>query len=418
MMGHGAWKDLDTSGLASSLSLAAFLLAFAYLSLVQNTTSQGGTSTRPSEHLTRLLSALRVFRLAGVLAIVISALVLLLSQGSPRLWVISAVAIALGAALLVFLVAVDRGSAYLASRLPGVASKLALPLQTPLLRLLNRQSVGYTVPADQGEDHSNGHNGAGPNGFDTTTPVITEEEQANLDTRERSMIRSILRLDESTAREIMVPRVDIIAVGHDTPITDAASRMLECSHSRLPVFRDTIDHIIGVVYSRDLLPFLPKTEEHPHLEEIIRPAFFIPESKRLDDLLRELQEKRVQMAIVVDEYGGIEGLVTLEDLLEEIVGEIEDEFSRSLEPRVVPLANGDIIVDARVTLDYLSELFTTPIESEDVDTVGGLVYSSLGKMPKVGDEVLYDGFRIEVMSILGRRIRKLKLGRTAGTLEA
>ena len=242
--------------------------------------------------------------------------------------------------------------------------------------------------------------------------VITEEEQAGLDDRERLMIRSILGLDESTAREAMVPRVDIVAVEADTPVTEVASRMLECGHSRLPVFSDTIDNIIGIVHSRDLLPFLTESAEFPPLEKVIRPAFFIPESKRLDDLLSELQEKRVQMALVVDEYGGIEGLVTLEDLLEEIVGEIEDEFSRGLEPRVVPMANGDILVDARVTLDYLTDLLSTSVVIEDIETVGGLVYSYLGKMPQVGDEVHHNGLRIEVVSVLGRRIRRLKLSRT------
>jgi CBS domain containing-hemolysin-like protein len=161
--------------------------------------------------------------------------------------------------------------------------------------------------------------------------------------------------------------------------------------------------------------FKKNTDQYPPLEQIIRPAFFIPETKRLDELLKELQEKRVHMAIVVDEYGGVEGLVTLEDLLEEIVGEIEDEFSRTHEPRVVPLDDDTVIVDARVTLDNLSDLFFISIDNEDVDTVGGLVYSALGKMPRVGDEVLHNGLRIEVVSLLGRRIRKLKLSKV-GTL--
>ena len=126
----------------------------------------------------------------------------------------------------------------------------------------------------------------------------------------------------------------------------------------------------------------------------------------------ELQEKHVTLAIVVDEYGGIEGLVALEDLLEEIVGEIEDEYSPILEPRVVTMGNGDVMVDARVSLDNLSEMFSTHIATDDVDTVGGLVYSALGKMPVVGDEVIYNGLRIEVMSVLGRRIRKLKMSKT------
>ena len=228
------------------------------------------------------------------------------------------------------------------------------------------------------------NNGTASEGLDLTSVIITEEEQAGLDARERLMIRSILRLDESTAREVMVPRVDIVAVEVDTPLPEMISRMLESGHSRLPVFSETIDNIIGVIHSRDLLHYLGTTAEYPHLKDVIRSAFFIPESKRLDDLLREFQETHVHMAMVVDEYGGIEGLVTLEDLLEEIVGEIEDEFSRSLEPRVEPLANGDILVDARVTLDYVADLLSIPIADEHVDTIGGLVYSAMGKMPQVG----------------------------------
>ena len=249
---------------------------------------------------------------------------------------------------------------------------------------------------------------------DSTTVVITEEGTATLDDRERLMIRSILGLDESTAKEVMVPRVDIVAVDAGTSLSEVAGTMQEHGHSRIPVYTGTTDNIIGVVHSRDLLPFLARTGEHHPLAELTRPPFFTPESKRLDDLLREMQEKHVHMAMVVDEYGGVEGLVTLEDLLEEIVGEIEDEFSHGIEPRVVPTANGELIADARVSLEYLSDLLSSPLPQDDVDTVGGLVYSSLGKMPEVGDSVTHNGLRIEVLSLLGRRIRKLKLSRTQG----
>ena len=225
------------------------------------------------------------------------------------------------------------------------------------------------------------------------------------------MIRSILRLDESTTREVMVPRVDIVAVDIDTPLREAANKLVESGHSRLPVYRETIDRIEGVVHSLDLLPLLANDQESPPLQNILRPAFFIPESKRVDELLQEFQEKRIQMAIVVDEYGGTEGLVTLEDLLEEIVGEIDDEFSSSSEPQVVPLGNGDLLVDSRITLSYLSDLFSTTFNDTDVDTIGGIVYTSLGKIPKMGEEVTYNGLRIKVVSLVGRRIRRLRVSR-------
>lgn len=399
---------MDTSGLASSLSLATWLVVFAYLSVAENAVSAGNVQVRPAGYLGLLLLTLRIIRLASVAAIFLSAQALVLGQGSPGVAFIAVVSLA----LIAFLLFLDWMAKQLSSAYPRVVSGLIFPFRSRLSPVKKISARPATAQSETAGKPSQDQNGEGGEAKDQPAMVITEEEQAGLDDRERLMIRSILGLDESTAREAMVPRVDIVAVEADTPVTEVASRMLECGHSRLPVFSDTIDNIIGIVHSRDLLPFLTESAEFPPLEKVIRPAFFIPESKRLDDLLSELQEKRVQMALVVDEYGGIEGLVTLEDLLEEIVGEIEDEFSRGLEPRVVPMANGDILVDARVTLDYLTDLLSTSVVIEDIETVGGLVYSYLGKMPQVGDEVHHNGLRIEVVSVLGRRIRRLKLSRT------
>jgi CBS domain containing-hemolysin-like protein len=329
---------------------------------------------------------------------------LLLSQGSPGLLLNAAAALGLLASLVV----IDRAAHLAARRYAPVAGALS----APLLRLLRAAPLGGATATGNGATEKDEEHEGGAEPTDSTTLVITEEGPATLDDRERLMIRSILQLDETTARQVMVPRVNMVAVEADTPLPEVARCMMEHGHSRLPVFRETTDQIVGVVYSRDLLPFLSKTDTYPPLQEIVRPAFFIPESKRLDDLLRELQEKQVQMAIVVDEYGGVEGLVTLEDLLEEIVGEIEDEFSRGQEPRVVPVANGEFIADAEVSLEELSDLFSSPIVSENVDTVGGLLYATLDKMPQVGDQVVYNGLRIEVLALLGRRVRKLKISRS------
>ncbi len=400
---------MDTSGLSSSISLAAFLVGFGYLSLVQETISLNASFIRTSDSVGRLLSTIGSLRIAAVVATVASVLALILGQGSPGVATIAGATFG----LLAFLIITNIAAKYLSARYPILASNLALPVYKPLLRVVNLFHSGSTMSDDPNRELEPILNGDSLDLLETAPVVITEREQAQLDPRERLMIRSILRLDDSIAREVMVPRVDIVATEADSTLTEVASRMLESGHSRLPVYRDSIDNVIGVVHSRDLLPFLTNAEEHPSLEQIIRPAFFIPEAKRLDELLKELQEKRVHMSLVVDEYGGIEGLVTLEDLLEEIVGEIEDEFSGTLEPRVVPVANGEVIVDARVSLDYISDLFATTIGDDDVDTIGGLVYSALGKMPQVGDEILHDGLKVEVMSLLGRRLRKLKLSKTA-----
>ena len=365
-----------------------------------------GSQPVPADPTSRGLLALRNLRLAAVVAAALSFQILLLDTTSPAIGVHATAALG----FLGFMVLLEGAAGITSRRFPSVAGVLA----SPLLGLLRIRALRLPQAMD------NGGEGAGDEAADTeadpdsTTVVITEEGQATLDDRERLMIRSILRLDESTAKEVMVSRVDMVAVDAGTSLSTVASTMQEHGHSRIPVYTGTTDNIIGVVHSRDLLPFLARTEEHPPLAEVTRPPFFTPESKRLDDLLREMQEKRVHMAMVVDEYGGVEGLVTLEDLLEEIVGEIEDEFSPGMEPRVVPMANGDIIADARVSLEYLSDLLSSPLRQDDVDTVGGLVYTSLGKIPQMGDSVTHDGLRIEVVSLLGRRIRKLKLSRTQG----
>ena len=379
-------------------------MAFSYLTLARGVATPG--SAYLPDPMAPALVPLRVLRIASVVASALSFQALLLSTTSPGIGVNAAAAVG----LLAFIIILDRTATISSRRFPSIAGGLA----SPLLALLRIRAGRRPAATENGVVRNGDDTGDADGDADSTTVVITEEGQATLDDRERLMIRSILRLDESTAKEVMVPRVDIVAVEAGTSLSEVAGTMQENGHSRIPVYTGTTDNIIGVVHSRDLLPFLARTEEHPPLAEVTRPPFFTPESKPLDDLLREMQETHVHMAMVVDEYGGVEGLVTLEDLLEEIVGEIEDEFSRGMEPRVVPMANGDLIADARVSLEYLSDLLSSQLPQEDVDTVGGLVYTSLGKMPEVGDSVTHDGLRIEVVSLLGRRIRKLKLTRTQG----
>ena len=388
---------MDTDGLASGLSLAGFLVIFLYLALAQS-------ASRTASHRRRSVRAAlpSLLGLAAAMAAAVSMLSLLVSQEATGIPAISGSSVG----LLGFLMVLDLVGHAIGTKLPGIVTTLARPIQA-----ISGNRTSY--PGDSANLGASSEAGRanGPVAF--MDSVLSPEQWADLDSHERFMIRSIMRLDEATVREVMVPRVDVVAVEKTTSVPDVGRRMQESGHTRLPVYAGNIDNVVGVVYARDLLPFLGQGGEYPSLDKMVRPAFFIPEFKRLDELLRELQSKRMQMALVVDEYGGIEGLVTLEDLLEEIVGEIEDEFSRSQEPRVVPLANGDIIVDARVSLDQLSELLETEIQSEDVDTVGGLVYTGLGKIPHLGDTVSYDGLTIEVVSLLGRRIRRLRLRKRA-----
>ena len=245
-----------------------------------------------------------------------------------------------------------------------------------------------------------------------------ELEGERLDEREVKMIQAVVRQDKTVAREIMVPRVDVTAVDINTPIVELADIMIESGHSKIPVFTDELDQISGVAYSMDLIRAL-KAEESTdvNLDSLLRAPLLIPESKTLEGLLREFQVKRVQLAIVVDEYGGVSGVVTIEDLLEEIVGEIEDEFDID-EPEIVNLSDYtnkqehlDLLIDARVSIDQLEELAGIVVEGEGFDTLGGLVLHLLGRMPNKGDIVEYDGISIQVISTSGRRLKRLRVNR-------
>ncbi|MDP2728248.1 MAG: hemolysin family protein, partial [Dehalococcoidia bacterium] len=183
--------------------------------------------------------------------------------------------------------------------------------------------------------------------------------------------------------------------------------VVKYGYSRIPLYQDSIDNIVGILYAKDILRHLASGGPPESIRVLAKEPLFVPDSKRIDELLQELQEKRVHMAIVVDEYGGTAGLVTIEDLLEEIVGEIQDEYDRE-EPQIERIAEGEAILDGRVSIDDLKELFDMEITGEEFDTIGGLVIHQLGKMPSIGDAVELDGLSFQVLSTVGRRIKKVK----------
>lgn len=246
--------------------------------------------------------------------------------------------------------------------------------------------------------------------------VEREESNGDIEREERKMIRGVLHLVNTTAREIMVPRIDIAAADAESSVNDVLRLIVERGFSRVPLYEETIDNIVGVIYAKDLIRYLAEGRQTESLKEIARPAYFIPESKRVDELLTELRQHKVHIAIVVDEYGGTAGLVTIEDLLEEIVGEIEDEYDRE-EVTIERLTDTEAILDARVSIDALNELFGLEIASEDFDTVGGFVYHRLGKVPSAGDEVRADGLILRVLSVLGRRIKKVRVTKEPGAAQ-
>jgi putative hemolysin len=236
-------------------------------------------------------------------------------------------------------------------------------------------------------------------------------EQGVLEAEEEQMINAVIELGERRVHEVMVPRVSIAGLPVEATFEEAIDLVVQEGHSRVPVYEDTIDEVVGILYAKDLLPYLkPDAEARPPLRKLLRPPVLVPESMTIDDLLHELQRRKVHLAIVLDEYGGTAGMVTIEDLLEEIVGEIQDEYDVE-EPMVVRLSETEARVDGRADVDALSDLFDDVSleleDSEEYDTVGGLVFHRIGKVPSPGDRVQLDGITLTVESTDGRRVGKV-----------
>ena len=250
------------------------------------------------------------------------------------------------------------------------------------------------------------------------SPVTSEEEiksivemaesEEVIETEEREMIHSIFEFGDTVVREVMVPRHDMIVVEADTDVEAALDVAIKQGYSRIPVINGTIDDVVGVLYAKDVMRRLRMSEARRprRTSQVMREAFFIPESKKTAELLREMQEGRNHMAIVIDEYGGTAGLVTIEDLLEEIVGEISDEHDRE-ELRVETVDDDTLRVNPRLAVDELGELVNHELPDGDWDSVGGLLVGTLGRVPSEGDKVALPGLEIEVEKMRGRRIARV-----------
>ena len=224
--------------------------------------------------------------------------------------------------------------------------------------------------------------------------LAREEAGQVIDDEEREMLQNVIEIGETVVREAMIPRPDIVAIEIGTDLRAAATIAVESGYSRLPVFEGSIDNVIGVLYAKDILAKLVVGEEIG-VQQLARPPLFIPESKTIDATLTDLRKSRVHLAVVLDEYGGTAGLITLEDLVEEIVGEIEDEYDEAVAP-VVSISEDEAIMDGRAPATHLDELFGVRVADGDFDSVGGLVFDRLGKIPQVNDEVNVDGLRVTV----------------------
>ena len=239
--------------------------------------------------------------------------------------------------------------------------------------------------------------------------LLTELDEAGavLQRDERQMIRGVMELEFTTVREVMVPRPDIIATDVQDGFERLAEIMVDHGYSRVPVYEGNVDHVIGIAHGKEMMRHLARGTR-PSVQSVIRPAYVVPESKKVHELLAEMKQRQISIAIVVDEYGGTAGLVTIEDLLEEIVGEIRDEFDIS-EQQVQLLTPNEVIVDARVGIDELNEMFEMDIQKQDFDSVGGFIVNELGRMPSVGDTVRVNGISLKVLSVTGRRIKKVRV---------
>ena len=245
--------------------------------------------------------------------------------------------------------------------------------------------------------------------------VDTAEEEGVVDAEEREMIQGIFDFGETQVHEVMVPRVDVVAVEKGAAPEEALAVIRESGHSRIPVFDEDIDNIVGVLHAKDLLDWFASGKEPRIVGDLARAPIFVPETKKVGELLRELRQQRSHMAIAIDEYGGTAGLVTLEDLLEEIVGPIQDEYDRAEKPPIQLVGPGEAVVDAGVGLNELNEALGLELEVEGVDTVGGVVYSVLGHVPESGEKAHLDDVVITVLEVDGRRIERVRVAHHPST---
>jgi putative hemolysin len=303
-----------------------------------------------------------------------------------------------------FMVAASR--ALTVVQLAAQPMALLLTLAAPFMTLgawLARQAKG-SQPIGRGSERVTSD--------DIQIIVAEGSEERKLDEiapEERKMIAGIIEMGGRTARDIMIPRPDVIGIEVGAPLDQALDIAAKYGHSRLPVYEEDLDHIVGILHVKDLIQGL----RHPHrevsLRQLLRPVHYVPDTAKADDLLRDLLRNRVHMAVVVDEYGGTAGVVTIEDALEEIVGEIRDEYDAAEEPEYVRVNENEALFNARVPVSEVNDVLSIKLPTEESDTLGGLVYTRLGRMPKTGDHVEVDSIELTVTAVVGRRIKQVRV---------
>jgi len=292
----------------------------------------------------------------------------------------------------------DRAGLALAPLLVGLG-RLFGPVATGLVKVANAIMPGKGLPH-------------GPFITEREIRALAEvaSEEEEIEEEEKELIHSIFEFGDTIVREVMVPRPDIVAIESDRALRDVQDIVLQHGFSRVPVFEDDLDNVIGLIYAKDVLKALHQGRSDMPLRDVVRTAHFVPEQKKVADLLREMQREKFHIAVVTDEYGSVSGLVTLEDLLEELVGEISDEYDRE-EPEMVELGEGVFRVDGKVAIDEVNELLDVELPDEEWDTVGGLMLGLLGSIPAEGEEVGFQNLVFRAEHVQGRRIAKVLITR-------
>ena len=340
-----------------------------------------------------------IFSLATVVLAVLTGSEGFSSIGMLLLFV--AVFIVLFEHVLPLLIVRRNPEAVLALLLPpfDFAARFLHPLTGTLVRLIKIKETR--------RERDNGNGATGHEEVPAAAQQESEEDKALIERDEQRLLQSIVDFGGTLVREVMTPHPDIVAIPADATIEQLRALFQEQEYSRIPVYKENLDNILGIVYVKDLVLLAPTEPMSQSLERLLRPGAFVPETKRVPELLKEFQRKQVQMAIVVDEYGGTAGLVTLEDLLEEIVGEIRDEYDVETEP-VVDEGNGSWVFSAKANIDEVRDRLKVEIEPEGFETVGGYVLTRVGRVPQVGETFELDGMQVEVLEAERRRIHKVR----------
>ncbi|HEY0003411.1 MAG TPA: hemolysin family protein [Pyrinomonadaceae bacterium] len=315
---------------------------------------------------------------------------------------------------------------FISTRQPEKTLLLLLPLVRPFYRVLSFIADPFQRVFERARERREQHlteTGADEdeedNGDDIQALIDVGEEEGILEEEEGELIQSILEFGETTVDEVMTPRTEIVALTVDTTVRVARDVIIESKYSRLPVYREQIDNVEGLIYMRDLLQYWAEAREDESIAPLVRPVYFVPETKPVADLLEEMQKAHVQLAMVIDEYGGIAGLVTVEDILEEIVGEIEDEDTAQEEIiEIVEASDGYYEVLGSTEIGKIERLFDMEIEADDFTTIAGLVISEKGSVPRAGERLAFRGLDVEVLEADDRRINRLRLRRAPEESEA